>query len=210
MGQRKYINITGNKYGRLIVTRKDVDKYNKVIWVCLCDCGKERKSYRYDLEKGRTKSCGCLLSENIRAKTKTHGMSLSAEYRIYSGIIKRCSHPELRAHKNYAGRGISVCTRWLESFENFYADMGNRPSKNHSIDRIDNNGNYEPDNCRWATRIEQSKNRRVSLVYIVNGKKLSLMEIAKENNMTYKKLNYRIRNMGMTIEDAITWKRKRS
>ena len=123
-------------------------------WKCKCDCGTEKILQRSNITCGRTTSCGC-------NKYKTHGKSFAPEYIAWAGMIQRCNNPKAPHYFNYGERGITVCDRWLHSFEDFYADMGDRPSDGHSIERKDVNGNYEPSNCVWATRFEQQRNIRV-------------------------------------------------
>lgn len=132
------------------------------VWRCLCDCGKTADLQGTLIQSGRTKSCGCYRSETSCANGKStmrHGMHRTPEYNTWAGMIYRCTNPKSAIYKYYGGRGISVCGRWRDSFEAFYADMGPRPD-GCSIDRINNDGNYEPGNCRWATQSEQTANQR--------------------------------------------------
>lgn len=128
--------------------------------LCRCVCGTERAVAIHTLKLGTSKHCGCKVSALITEMKTTHGMRDTAEYRSWCHLRERCTKPDCADWPNYGGRGITVCDRWMLSFESFYADMGPKPSAAHSIDRIDNDGNYEPSNCRWATPKEQRANQR--------------------------------------------------
>lgn len=155
----KAIELSGKKFGRLVAVRPSGKRGRMTMWLCKCDCGKEHIARGTHLTTGRIKSCGCFQDE-CRIKTHTtHGRTHTAEYRAWRLMIGRCLDPKNNGFKYYGERGIKICSRWMD-FENFFADMGLKPSSRHSLDRKNCNGNYEPDNCRWATAVEQQNNKR--------------------------------------------------
>lgn len=164
----KAVDLSGIRFGRLVVVSRDVSKKGHPAWNCLCDCGQEKVCLGINLKKGVTQSCGCLRTEMITARSLKHGNrrqrgggTTSREYEAWCSMIGRCETESNTSYDNYGARGVKVCERWRSSFENFLADMGERPSPKHSIDRINVNGDYEPLNCRWVTREEQMRNRRL-------------------------------------------------
>lgn len=198
-------DLVGEKYHRLTVVSRNYDprenNSREAYWNCLCDCGNTTVVRTASLSLGNTKSCGCLQREQTSKASTTHGMSNTVEYHIWAGIISRCRNPSNNAYPRYGGRGITVCDRWLNSFENFYADMGPRPTPEHSIDRVNNDGNYEPGNCRWATDIEQANNKRNNIIVGESG--LTLAQIAAGSSIGYKNLHQRL-SRGMCLEDALS------
>jgi hypothetical protein len=146
--------------------------------LCICDC-RELVAVRWtELYTRGTQSCGCLQKDELRERATSHGMNDSREYNIWQHIKKRCLDPKTVGYHNYGGRGITVCDRWLNSFEAFYSDMGPCPGKGYSIERRDNEKGYEPGNCKWATQAEQSRNTRRNIRLIVNGISMVLAEAA--------------------------------
>lgn len=169
MGRGKLAtNIIGQKFGKLTALKMlESNKHKKKMWLCLCECGNEKEVVSSSLTHGLTKSCGCLQSELTTIRLTKHGQAKAglktAEYKCWKGITQRCENIKDSAYHNYGGRGILICERW-KNFDNFYADMGEKPSPKHSIERNDVNGNYEPNNCRWATANEQARNKRISII----------------------------------------------
>lgn len=171
----KFIDITGNRYNRLKVLHLSNTNTGKSKWVCLCDCGQQIIAIAGNLKNGTTKSCGCLRKEvsrqhllkNSKKYNTTHGESGKGivEYNTWLNIHTRTTNNKHAEYKNYGGRGISMCQRWIKGngiltgYECFLKDMGRRPSKYHSIERVDNDGDYCPENCIWATMKEQQLNK---------------------------------------------------
>lgn len=166
-------NITGKRFGMLLVTEKAKEPGK---WKCVCDCGKYATVRRSNLNSGNTASCGC------QRGCRRHGMHETPEYNVYMAMKQRCLNESNRFFSFYGGRGITVCDRWLgpNGFLNFISDMGRRPSKRHSLDRLDNSLGYSPDNCRWATRKQQQNNMRANRTITHNGKTMTAAQWARE------------------------------
>ena len=160
MARGHIAELTGQRFGRLVVEeRSENDAGGRATWKCRCDCGESCVVKAHNLARGSTRSCGCYRRETSAARSRTHGQTRTPTHTSWSSMWGRCSNPADPAWKYYGARGISVCARWV-SFENFLADMGERP-EGKTLDRWPNNdGNYEPGNCRWATPAEQNANRR--------------------------------------------------
>lgn len=205
----RIIDLTGKKFGRLTVVRLNdmaQKKHNKS-WVCRCDCGQTTVVYGCNLKRGMTRSCGCLRKE-ITSETKMiHGHSPrcghSKTYLAWKHLLGRCRNPKDKSYVYYGARGIICCDRWLK-FENFLTDMGEPPTKNHSIDRIDNNSGYYKENCRWATRKQQIRNRSNNRVITHNNTTQCLSAWAEEYGIRYGLLWLRIVRYGWPIGKALT------
>lgn len=196
----RVIDRTGDRYGRLVVIERASAKSRtdtNARWFCRCDCGRGVVAYGQDLGRGRHKSCGCLNAERIIQ----HGMSHSHVYRVWQAMLQRCENPNNPAYSNYGGRGIAVCERW-HRFENFFADMGNRPV-GYSLDRKENDEGYCKENCRWATTTQQARNKQKSRVIEYQGEKATLAEWAQRKGMGWYTLRSRLDYNGWDIEKAL-------
>ena len=163
------VDLRGKKFGRLVpIEVVGSDKYSKHIWKCKCDCGNTTYATTGLLTSGKTKSCGCYKQDEFKQRVTTHGMTNTRVYGIWQQMKDRCLNSKNPHFYCYGGRGITVCERWKNSFENFLSDMGN-PNNDLSIDRIDPDGNYEPSNCRWATVYQQAHNKRNTIRVTIDG-----------------------------------------
>lgn len=195
----------GKKYGKLTVI--------EAIWPklqCICDCGNEKAVLANALYGGNTKSCGC-----IRNTAKGLTTKYRREYQSWYGAIRRCTNENNQDYFRYGARGITVCERWLNSFPAFLEDMGPKTKNNYTIDRIDNNGNYEPDNCQWGTRERQANNTRQNALIKHMGEIKTMAEWGKKYNISLGTLHYRLRKLKWNIKKALNtpvraWKKKGS
>lgn len=212
------LDIAGKRFGRLVVvSRAPVANARNAMWLCQCDCGNTTVGAAANL--GKTKlSCGCLAKETaanlLRGNTiaRTHNLTLSPEYRAWSKLKMRCYCKTNPKYPLYGARGISVCDRWRDSFEAFYSDMGPRPSSKHSIERKNNDGDYEPSNCVWAPPIVQARNNRQNTRVTIDGQTFCISEWIEKLRVPKWKPWEMIRNRGAkrnlppayaTIEDAL-------
>lgn len=200
-------DLTGKRFGRLVVASYAGSKDGNAQWVCQCDCGTESVVAASELTRRTrvsTKSCGCFQREKARSRVTTHGRTKTPEYRSWRGMISRCFRETDRAYSDYGGRGITVCERWRNSFEAFYEDMGDKPAGHRiSIERLNNDGNYEPGNCVWATPAKQACNKRTTIRLTLNGRTQCLAEWAAELDIAVMTIWNRL-HRGWTVERALT------
>lgn len=200
-------NLTGQQFGRLRVLGFVGVEPKRPLWLCQCECGTQKAIPTRHLRSGAIRSCGCLRREVATLSNTTHGAAKTAEFRVWGHMRGRCSNPTDAAYANYGGRGIKVCERW-GSFENFLADMGERPTPQHTIERKNNDKGYAPDNCIWASRIVQANNRRSSKSLTANGQTMTISAWAKHKGMPYHTLYDRLQRM--SVEDALSLPLRRS
>ncbi len=205
----------GHQQGRLtVIAQVPREKGKPLVWKCLCQCGVEKEILDCSLRRtGNTNSCGCLHREFHSKRVRTHGHAGCSTgpskrlptkvYRTWRGMITRCTNDKYPCWKNYGGKGITVCERWL-TFENFLADMGEPPTAAHSLDRINNDGNYEPSNCRWATPKQQARNTSRNRFITFNGQSKTMAEWAEECGIGYMALRARIDYYQWPLERALT------
>ena len=200
----------GMKFGNLTVIKEEGrDKNGNVIWLCKCDCGNDFYTTSVYLRRGFSTSCGCKTLEKWIESSKTHGMSDSKIYHVWRNMKERCYNPKNKRYKDYGGRGIIVCKEWCDDFSNFYnwaISSGYNPNAEFgecTLDRINVNGNYEPNNCRWVTNKEQQNNRQNNHYIPYNGEIRTLTEWAELYNINPRTLNYRINQSNWSIEKAL-------
>lgn len=207
MNSKIKIDLLGQVFGRLTVVHPSNPLNGRTAWVCSCDCGNVLTVKTKYLRNGDTKSCGCLTHDN--KPLLTHGDSESDEYDIWCAMKARCYRVGNNRQHRYKDRGIIVCDRWLHSYENFLEDMGRRPSKKHSLDRTNNDGHYEPLNCRWATPTQQRNNTSRNINIVLNNETHTLKEWAEIHGINYQIVYSRYRK-GWPISDIYKAKSKNS
>lgn len=199
----KRIDMKSKRFGKFTVLAiASKNKSGDLTWLCKCDCGNEKVIVGTCLRNGSSKSCGCLCKEKNRKIQTKHGKRKTRIYGIWAGMKQRCLNPSNQKYKNYGGRGIEICNRWM-NFENFYKDMGDPPI-DYSIDRIDNDGNYEPSNCKWSTNIEQSNNTTTNRVIEFYGLKLTIAQWSRMINISARTLRARLFEHNWSIQKALT------
>jgi hypothetical protein len=193
----KKIDMTNQQFGKLTVIKQNGSCNSGVKWLCICECGNEVTVIRGNLLNGHNTSCGCFAKE---VKT-THGMSNTKLYKNWARMLQRCENPKTAKYKSYGERGISVCERWHD-FSNFFADIGYPPSDKHTLDRIDNNGNYCPSNVRWADKFQQANNCRSNKYIIVDGDKKTQAEWSRICGISQQNIYLRLKN-GWSVKKSL-------
>lgn len=199
------IDITGHRFGTLVAVKRmpSVNGRLSEKWLCSCDCGNLPVVYMGNLRNGNSTSCGCVHALRLREAVTRHGLRHSDEYRIWVGIKTRCYNRQNHSFARYGARGIGMSPEWREDFMAFYSDMGPRPSKSHSVERIDNDGDYTKSNCIWATSTTQSRNKRTNIRYTWGDKTLTLDEWCRIHNRKYLTVWKRL-DRGWSIGKALT------
>lgn len=212
----RFLDITGHRYGMLLVIGYRGKAGTHQLWECKCDCGGTTVCRSNNLRTGHSKACGCLQPVNGAAALRTHGQSgvgeerqPTPEYACWLRMKSRCLNPKNKSYARYGGRGIKICERWLEgedglgAYECFFADMGNRPSSLHSIERRDYNGDYEPSNCEWATQTRQQRNRCDTVRVTVGDKVLALADACELLKVKYNRVRDRMQR-GWSFQRAVS------
>jgi len=197
----------GDKFGELTFIEEDFHKeenighrtYRKAVIECFC--GKRFITRISGVKNGKCKSCGCVRKNKSLKRFTTHNMSGTSEYSSWESMKGRCLNPNRREYKNYGGRGIKICDEWL-SFDGFFKDIGKKPSKLHSLERIENDRGYYKENCKWATKHEQERNKRTNIYLTYNGEKLILNDLSKKVGLHQQTIIARVRK-GLSVENAV-------
>jgi hypothetical protein len=197
----KVLVLTGQRFGRLVAVKRRFKRgERRAKWECVCDCGGVSLVRASDLRSGNTQSCGCKVREGTHW---THGCKGTPEYVAWKHMKSRCYNEADKSYDRYGGRGIMVCWRWRRSFESFLADMGRKPSRKHTLERVDVNGNYERRNCRWATMVEQARNKTNNHLITHAGRTKTLSEWAEEGAVSPQLFRTRLLRYGWPFERAL-------
>lgn len=207
---RPLLNLIGQKFGLLSPVEYLGRRHNSSHWLCQCDCGEQTKVVASALKSGGILSCGCHRRARMAQLTLKHGerggelrSEITVEYRCWNRMLDRCNRPTETSFKHYGGRGITVCPEWTADFGAFLRDVGRRPSRAYSIERIRVNGHYEPGNCRWATWPEQARNRRNNRIVRFDGADVTLVEASELAGIPYKTVKGRLAH-GWSVEEALS------
>jgi hypothetical protein len=196
-------NLQGQRFGRVLVgARSTNDDFGRVRWRCNCDCGSTVVIIGNHLASGNTKSCGCISREKKALRFTQHGYYGTPTHTSWQTAKQRCFNPNSPEFHNYAGRGITMCQKWANDFAEFLRDMGERPN-GKTLDRIDNDGNYEPGNCRWATPRQQLNNTRRNMVLELNGERMTAIQWSRHLGLSARTIHDRIRK-GWTVERVLS------
>lgn len=203
MGKKPtFRDLTGQRFGRLVVLKEShKDRHHGYHWHVRCDCGTIKTTTGTGLKAGKINSCGCLFREKLFSRITKHGGTHTPEHRTWEAMKWRCLNPRNAAYKHYGGRGITICKRW-HKFENFLEDMGKKPSAKHSLDRIDNNGNYEPGNCRWVTQAVQTRNTRRAIRLEVENIEMTLGVACRRYGISYTNISHKVRKSDYSHQEA--------
>lgn len=201
----RMIDLKGSRFGRWrVLSFSHKNGSDQVYWSCVCDCGTKREVKAASLRSGVSMSCGCYHKDRVT----THGMTKTKTFKSWDSMKQRCANPVSPDYYKYGERGITVCDRWIHSFDNFLEDMGERP-KGRTLDRIDNDGNYEKSNCRWATTVEQLSNRRNTVRIYYQGSMKTIRELSELSGMKQKIIRDRV-YAGWPIEKALFTKNRKA
>lgn len=208
MGHNAIAVHAGQRFGRLSVVEETEPLSRHVrVFRCRCDCGTLISARLANLRSGHTQSCGCLMRERTVAANRTHGLTvgrqIAREFVVWAGIIDRCENPRSHVFQHYGGRGIRMCERWRLSAATFLSDMGRCPSSHHSLDRIDNEGDYSPGNCRWTDKLTQANNTRANRLLTHDGRTRTLAQWARDCRLPYKVLHARLNRYGWSVARAL-------
>lgn len=201
----KILDIKGKRFGKLVALERVKNVGKKVSWRCLCDCGKETNVLTTNLTTNRIKSCGCLKNQKLIERSTTHNQRHTKLYEVWKTMKQRCSNSNNKGYHNYGGRGINVCDEWKDNYQAFYEwSINNGYKEGLSIDRINNDGNYEPNNCRWVDKFIQNNNTRKNKLFTINGISKTIHQWSREYNVPVSRTRQRVYIQKWDIVKALT------